>query len=517
MEALQITPMPAAPQGAAPAMSAETSSIMTTVTSSSDTFGSVLGESIMQEQIPEVVEQSVPIIFTSQPFDGLIVDLQLSELQPDAGTEMIQSENNQNVQFLAACMQSAMMMPVQPPAIMPLAASEGDSAAAMPVDLMLNKAAELPQTILAVEDGPAVNSAVPPDVTENQSAISKKPEVLPETLLDTKTDLQTVRQAGLTQNPVQTQGGIKKPEQTQIQPAVDPSQGVQQTEPDKISPTVSRNGGEQQPVEVFASKTDSVTVQKPVNPQDTQVRFATQPGVELSVASNSLSGEENSEFASDGDPASTDSGAAVAAKLKTGAASEAGKQEFQTVSQLQANSQSESNINGLNIGQHPITSKAQVETTEISQQPVVAEHLLRQVAEKITGHEFKKVDDQISLKLSPEHLGNLQMNVRMEDQRIRVEIVAEHRGVRDALLQQADELKETLARQNIKMDSFTVTTGSGGEMHRDANEWRQTASETSQKRVQQNGQGNAYGGSQLADSRIRYFAQQYQSTLDVRF
>ncbi len=109
------------------------------------------------------------------------------------------------------------------------------------------------------------------------------------------------------------------------------------------------------------------------------------------------------------------------------------------------------------------------------------------------------------------------MNVRMDDQGVRLEIVAEHRGVRDALMLQADELKETLSRQNIKMESFSVTTGDSDSMARDRQDWRQAGTETGQKKVQQNAPANPYGGNQMGDAQVRYFAPQYQSTIDVRF
>jgi flagellar hook-length control protein FliK len=64
------------------------------------------------------------------------------------------------------------------------------------------------------------------------------------------------------------------------------------------------------------------------------------------------------------------------------------------------------------------------------------------------------------IRLSPENLGELKMNLRMENQCLKVEIVAETPLVRDALMKHADSLKESLARQNITMESFDVSTGS---------------------------------------------------------
>jgi hypothetical protein len=85
-----------------------------------------------------------------------------------------------------------------------------------------------------------------------------------------------------------------------------------------------------------------------------------------------------------------------------------------------------------------------------------------QVRDRLVGHDVKPGSEQVTLKLSPEHLGDLKLNMNLEGQRLKVEIVAENRMVRDALLQHADSLKESLARQNITMESFDVTTGGRG-------------------------------------------------------
>lgn len=163
---------------------------------------------------------------------------------------------------------------------------------------------------------------------------------------------------------------------------------------------------------------------------------------------------------------------------------------------------------------------AQLEVQAAEPAKVAAEsQVMRQVADRLEAHEIKKGSDQISLKLSPEHLGNLQLNLRMEDQQVRVEIVAEHRAVREALLQQVDQLKESLSRQNIKMESFDVTTANNGGLNQQQNgDWRQTASERRPLLAQQYGASrNVVTGTGGMEASVHYFAPQYNSTLDVRF
>ena len=91
----------------------------------------------------------------------------------------------------------------------------------------------------------------------------------------------------------------------------------------------------------------------------------------------------------------------------------------------------------------------------------MSENVFRQVKEVLVNREVKAGNEQITMKLSPEHLGELTLNFKMENQQLRVEIVAANRGVRDSLMQQADNLKESLARQNITMESFDVVTSNG--------------------------------------------------------
>ncbi|MBI5655748.1 MAG: flagellar hook-length control protein FliK [Geobacter sp.] len=88
------------------------------------------------------------------------------------------------------------------------------------------------------------------------------------------------------------------------------------------------------------------------------------------------------------------------------------------------------------------------------------EQIVNQVKEKLAEHRFVADSSQVTIRLHPEQLGELKINVRMDDQKVRVEIVAENQTVKDALLQGADSLKEALARQNVSMERFDVSTDS---------------------------------------------------------
>jgi hypothetical protein len=85
-------------------------------------------------------------------------------------------------------------------------------------------------------------------------------------------------------------------------------------------------------------------------------------------------------------------------------------------------------------------------------------HIHQQVREKLESGDYGLSKGNITLKLHPEELGELKINLRMEDQRLKIEIMTENPSVKEALMQNLDTLKETLSRQNIAMERFNVST-----------------------------------------------------------
>jgi flagellar hook-length control protein FliK len=108
-------------------------------------------------------------------------------------------------------------------------------------------------------------------------------------------------------------------------------------------------------------------------------------------------------------------------------------------------------------------AKSQQVTTDrpVAEAPLVSrEQIVSQVREKLVEHRFTQDNGQITIRLNPAELGELKISVRMDDQRLRVEIVAENRTVKDALMENLGSLKEALAKQNLEMKQFDVSTGS---------------------------------------------------------
>ena len=98
--------------------------------------------------------------------------------------------------------------------------------------------------------------------------------------------------------------------------------------------------------------------------------------------------------------------------------------------------------------------------SEDSLNKVSREQIVTQVREKLAEHRFTQENGQVTIRLNPADLGELKVSVRMENQSLRVEIVAENRTVKDALMENLGSLKEALAKQNIEMKQFDVSTGS---------------------------------------------------------
>ncbi len=87
-------------------------------------------------------------------------------------------------------------------------------------------------------------------------------------------------------------------------------------------------------------------------------------------------------------------------------------------------------------------------------------NILDQLKEGIVTHDSKG-NGRMSIRLNPADLGELQVNVRMDEHRVKVEIISDNRTVREALMGNLDTLKETLSKQNLSMEGFHVSTSAG--------------------------------------------------------
>lgn len=147
------------------------------------------------------------------------------------------------------------------------------------------------------------------------------------------------------------------------------------------------------------------------------------------------------------------------------------------------------------------------------------EQVMHQVKERLSQHDLKPGSQQITLTLSPENLGELKMNLNLQGQKLIVEIVTENRAVRDVIASHTDALKESLARQNITMESFDVTTGGKGSGNQGQNQgaWRELAKQQQQQQFWSSTRGYQTAQPDLSSGHASFQRQQGQSMLDIHY
>jgi Flagellar hook-length control protein len=151
-----------------------------------------------------------------------------------------------------------------------------------------------------------------------------------------------------------------------------------------------------------------------------------------------------------------------------------------------------------------------VEAKQAQARTPLHESILAQVKEGVVTHDGKG-NGQMSIRLNPGELGELKIQVRMENNRLNVEVQADNRMVKDLLLGNLDSLKEALSGKNLTMDGFNVSTGGGG-FNGPLNEER---GNQKQQQPQRFARGAGYDGQDAP--RVNYLTAEVNSLLDVRF
>jgi len=165
---------------------------------------------------------------------------------------------------------------------------------------------------------------------------------------------------------------------------------------------------------------------------------------------------------------------------------------------------------------------AAISTKGVATEPVrqdIPEQVMQQVKDRLVQHDVKPGNQQITLTLSPENLGELKMNLNLQGQKLSVEIITENRTVRDAIVLHTAALKESLARQNITMESFDVTTGGkgSGNQGQNQNAWRELAQQQQQQQSWTAPRGYQVAQADLPSGQQAYQRQQGQSMLDIHY
>ncbi len=171
-------------------------------------------------------------------------------------------------------------------------------------------------------------------------------------------------------------------------------------------------------------------------------------------------------------------------------------------------------------GQQNISSpSAKPVFPELARQDIPEQQIMQQMKERLVQHDVKPGNQQITLTLSPDSLGELKMNLNLQGQKLSVEIITENRAVRDVIVQHTDALKESLARQNITMESFDVTTGGKGSGNTGQNQhaWRELAKQQQQQQFLTSARGYLTAQADLPSGHAVYRKQHGQSMLDIHY
>jgi flagellar hook-length control protein FliK len=88
--------------------------------------------------------------------------------------------------------------------------------------------------------------------------------------------------------------------------------------------------------------------------------------------------------------------------------------------------------------------------------PEEDQNVLRQVANSFVLQHTSK-EEKISLKLEPESLGSLQIDIHLHNKEVKADIIASHPVVRDLLEKHQDLLRNTLSEYGLKFEKLSVT------------------------------------------------------------
>lgn len=147
------------------------------------------------------------------------------------------------------------------------------------------------------------------------------------------------------------------------------------------------------------------------------------------------------------------------------------------------------------------------------------EQIVQQLKEHFSQQTVKPGNQQITLTLSPDGLGELKLNLNLQGQKLSVEIVTENRAVRDVIVQHTDALKESLARQNITMESFDVTTGGkgSGNQGQNQNAWRELTKQQQEQQFWASSRSYAKAQADLPSVQAVHQRQRGHSMLDIHY
>jgi flagellar hook-length control protein FliK len=167
---------------------------------------------------------------------------------------------------------------------------------------------------------------------------------------------------------------------------------------------------------------------------------------------------------------------------------------------------------GIGLRVEATTEAPLPEAKPVSLKSALHESILAQVKDGVLTHDGKG-NGQMSIRLNPGELGELKIQVRMEDNRLRVEVQADNRMVKDLLMSNLDSLKESLTAKNFSMEGFDVSTGAGGGFNSPLPEQKGSPQQQASLRSARAGNYSDQGDT----GRVNYLTGEANNLLDVRF
>jgi flagellar hook-length control protein FliK len=179
-------------------------------------------------------------------------------------------------------------------------------------------------------------------------------------------------------------------------------------------------------------------------------------------------------------------------------------------SEQKAQGKSSEQLQPMGVGVQPqVTAEtAQAENKQAATKTALHESILSQVKDGVVTHDGKG-NGQMSIRLNPGELGELKIDIRMVDNRLKVEVQAENRMVKDLLMGNLATLKEALTSKNLSMEGFDVSTG--GAFNSQLPEERRNTQQQPALRLVKGG----YAGDN--EGRVNYVTAEVNNLLDVKF
>jgi len=166
---------------------------------------------------------------------------------------------------------------------------------------------------------------------------------------------------------------------------------------------------------------------------------------------------------------------------------------------------------GIGLPATPVGELPQPEVKPENLKSALHESILAQVKDGVVKHD-NKGNGQMSIRLNPGELGELKIQVRMDDNRVRIEVHADNSTVKDLLMSNLGSLKDSLSSKNFSMEGFDVSTG-GGAFNSPLPDQKESPR---QQPLLRSARAGAYP-EQTKDAGVNYLTGEVNNLLDVRF